>query len=238
MLGFSLLDLFALAAFIAAWVAYHYLMEGRWSHRRTLNRRMDDFRLSWMQRMLTRDNRIVDTQIIAALQNGTAFFASTSLLGIGASLAVLQSAERVMEIFSDLPLIAEPNRSSWELKTLGLTMIFAYAFFKFAWAYRLFNYTAILIGSAPPAAEAATTPARRHVLKASRMATVAGRHFNRGQRAFFFAIGYLGWYINAWAFMLATLALFFVMTNRQFGRDAHWVLDEEDEEGARPDAKA
>ena len=24
----------------------------------------------------------------------------------------------------------------------------------------------------------------------------AGRHFNRGQRAFFFALGYLGWFVS------------------------------------------
>ncbi len=33
----------------------------------------------------------------------------------------------------------------------GLALIFVYAFFKFAWAYRLFNYGAILIGAVPPA---------------------------------------------------------------------------------------
>jgi uncharacterized membrane protein len=26
----------------------------------------------------------------------------------------------------------------------------------------------------------------------------AGRHFNRGQRAFFFALGYLGWFVRPW----------------------------------------
>lgn len=228
MLGFTTLDGVAFAAFLAAWVAYHLLMEGDWSHRRTLNRRMDAFRVVWMQNMLRRDNRIVDAQIIAALQNGTAFFASTSLLAIGAALAILRSAEDVMAIFNDLPLVAPPARGAWEMKTLGITLIFAHAFFKFAWAYRLFNYTTILVGSTPPAEQADTPHAQRHALKCARMATVAGRHFNRGQRAFFFAIGYLGWYINAWAFMAATLAIFLVILNRQLGGDSHWVLDEED----------
>ena len=36
---------------------------------------------------------------------------------------------------------------------LGLTVIFVYAFFKFAWSYRLFNYFAIMVGAAPPPAE-------------------------------------------------------------------------------------
>lgn len=224
MLGFTYIDALGIAAFISAWVAYHIVMEGRWAESRTLNRRMDAFRLQWMHRMMARENRIVDAQIVAALQNGTAFFASTSLLAIGASLAILQSTDAVMAIFLDLPFVA-PNRTSWELKTLGLALIFANAFFKFAWAYRLFNYTTILLGSTPPPSEAATPEAQAHIVKLARMATIAGRHFNRGQRAFFFAIAYLGWYINGWALMLATLAIFLVMINRQLGRDSHWVLD-------------
>ena len=232
MFGFTYLDAIAFGAFITSWIVYHWLMEGGWSDRRSFNRRMDAFRLQWMQRMLQRENRIVDAQIVAALQNGTAFFASTSLLAIGATLAILQSTDAVMAIFMDLPFV-EPNRTSWELKTLGLTVIFANAFFKFAWAYRLFNYTTLLLGSTPPARDAATPEAQLHIQKAARMAPLAGRHFNRGQRAFFFALGYLGWYVNAWAFMAATFAIFIVMTNRQFGKDAHWILDDPEPEPAR-----
>lgn len=230
--GFSLLDYAALAVFAFAWIAYHQLMEGRWSEGMTLNRRMDIFRQQWMHRMLARENRIVDAQIIAALQNGTAFFASTSLLAIGASLAIFRSTEEVLAIFSHLPYV-QIDRTSWEIKTLGITLIFAHVFFKFAWAYRLFNYTIIMLGSTPPPDQAATPAAQAHVKKAARMATLAGRHFNRGQRSFFFAIAYLGWYINGWVLIASTLAIFTVMTNRQFGRDSHWVLDEAPEPGTK-----
>lgn len=225
MIGFSYLDYAALAVFAIAWASYHQFMEGRWSEGRTLNQRMDRFRLEWMQRMLMRENRIVDTQIVSALQNGTAFFASTSLLAIGASLAILRSTEEVLAIFSHLPYV-QIDRASWEVKTLGITLIFAHVFFKFAWAYRLFNYTIILVGSTPPPSEAHTPAAQAHIHKAARMATLAGRHFNRGQRSFFFAIAYLGWYINGLALIASTVAIFIVMTNRQFGADSHWVLDE------------
>jgi uncharacterized membrane protein len=218
MLGFTLMDGVAFAAFLAAWASYNLLMEGDWSRRRTLNRRMDAFRVVWMQNMLRGENRIVDAQIIAALQNGTAFFASTSLLAIGAALAILRSAEDVMAIFNDLPFVSPPARGAWEVKTLGITLIFAHAFFKFAWAYRLFNYSTILVGSTPPAAEAETPHAQRHVLKCARMATLAGRHFNRGQRAFLFALGYLGWFISPWVLIMSTLAIVIVTWRRQSGR--------------------
>ena len=37
--------------------------------------------------------RIVDSQIMASLQNGTAFFASTSLIAIGGTLTLLRSTD-------------------------------------------------------------------------------------------------------------------------------------------------
>ena len=55
-----------------------------------------------------------------------------------------------MRVFQDLPLGLATTRSIWEMKTIGLAVIFVYAFFKFAWSYRLFNYAAILLGGTPP----------------------------------------------------------------------------------------
>jgi uncharacterized membrane protein len=56
--------------------------------------------------------------------------------------------------------------------------------------------------------------------RAAAMNIVAGRHFNRGQRAFFFALGYLGWFVSAAVFIVATAAVLFVMWRRQFASAA------------------
>jgi uncharacterized membrane protein len=93
--------------------------------------------------------RMVDAQVTAALQNGTAFFASTSLIAVGGALTLLRSSDEVMSVMSLLPFGAAPSRALWDLKMMGLTIIFVYAFFKFAWSYRLFNYFAIMFRAAP-----------------------------------------------------------------------------------------
>ena len=72
------LDIAALAIFVLAWAFYHFALER--GGRKGLNRRMDEFRLQWMHEMAKRDVRVTDASIMASLQNGTAFFASTSLL--------------------------------------------------------------------------------------------------------------------------------------------------------------
>ena len=89
-----------------------------------------------------------------------------------------------------------PRAQCGRSRRSGSTLILVYAFFKFAWSYRLFNYVAILLGATPPASEKDTPEAESHVLRTTQLFDAAGRHFNRGQRAFFFALGYLGWFVG------------------------------------------
>lgn len=225
MQAFSVSDYVALAFFGLAWFAYWVGIERSSAARRSLNLLMNGYRHHWMEQMVVRDNRIVDTTIMASLQNGTAFFASTSLIAIGGVLALLQSTDTMLTLFGDLPFGLATTRLAWEMKVIGLAVIFVYAFFKFSWAYRLFNYGAILVGAVPVVrsgenGERALVTAKR----AAAMNIVAGRHFNRGQRAFFFALAYLGWFISAYVLMVATAAVLYVMWRRQFASDARDAL--------------
>jgi uncharacterized membrane protein len=223
MYGLTPLDLIALFVFVAAWMGYGAVIEWTALGRRGLNNRMHRYREGWMSEMLLRDMRMVDGQIMGSLQNGTAFFASTSLLAIGGVLALLRSAQDIMEMFAVLPFGIRTTSGVLEMKIIGLLVIFIYAFFKFAWSYRLFNYAAILLGATPHASEAKKPHAKAAAERVARMVTLAGRHFNRGQRAFFFALGYLGWFVNAWVLIAATLAVLIVTVLRQFGPAARWV---------------
>ena len=122
---------------------------------------MNRYRDEWMEQMLARDMRMVDAQVIAALQNGTAFFASTSLIAIGGTLTLLRSTERDIDRGVGAAVRRRDRRAElWEMKMMGLAIIFVYAFFKFAWSYRLFNYFAIMVGAAPPPEEKDTAAAK------------------------------------------------------------------------------
>jgi uncharacterized membrane protein len=218
--GFSSIDMVAVGVFVVAWIVYHMISELGPNAQRSLNGRMHAFRRVWMHEMLRREQRVVDTTILASLQNGTAFFASTSLIAIGGSLALLQSADAAIGVFRDIPLTDEPTPVEFELKVLGLAVIFVYAFFKFAWSYRLFNYAAILMGAVPSRERADEPVAIDAANRAADMNTTAATHFNRGQRAFFFALAYLGWFLHAYIFIGTTLAALFVMWRRQYRSDA------------------
>ena len=43
--------------------------------------------------------------------------------------------------------------------------------------------------------------------RAAHMSILAGHHFSLGQRAFFFSVGFLGWFASAWLFLAITLAV-------------------------------
>jgi len=220
LLGFTFVDYAAMIFFVLAWFGYHAAVEFTPAGQRSLNKVMNQYRFRWMEQLVVRENRIVDTTIMASLMNGTAFFASTALIAIGGVLALLRSTNEVLPIFSELPFDMPLTRLGWEVKVIGLAIIFVYAFFKFAWSYRLFNYMAIIVGSVPVLREGNREEAQAVARQAGAMNVVAGKHFNRGQRAFFFSLAYLGWFISAYLFIAATAGVLFVMWRRQFISDA------------------
>ena len=224
MTGFTIVDYLGLAFFALAWMAYWAAVELTPAGRRGLNPLMNEYRHRWMEQLVVRENRIVDTTILASLQNGTAFFASTSLIAVGGVLALFQSTDTVVGLFAELPFGLSTTRVAWEVKVMGLAVVFVYAFFKFAWSYRLFNYVAILVGSVPVLRDDNHEEASAAARRAAAMSVVAGKHFNRGQRAFFFALAYLGWFVSAYVFIAATAAVLYVMWKRQFASDAREAL--------------
>ncbi|WAJ30855.1 DUF599 domain-containing protein [Antarcticirhabdus aurantiaca] len=237
-MNFGLGDGFALALFLGLWVFYNWFTDyGPWSQR-GLSQAMRRQRQRWMKVLLLRDLRMIDTAIMTGLQQGTGFFASSCIFAIGGCFALLGSADRIAQISADLPFQEPLDRRLVEMKLLGLVVIFAYAFFKFAWSYRLFNYCSILIGAIPMRAEAQADPERaeRAVRRAAELNALAAQHFNAGLRAIFFALAYLGWFLGPGFLVATTLLVLGIVGHRQFFSSARAaVIDgEDDEHGGDP----
>jgi uncharacterized membrane protein len=209
-----LADLLAPAWFLLCWVGYTYYADGE-RGQRNLTRVMHVYRSIWARQMLERDNRMVDTQIIANLMRSTSFFASTTMFIIAGLIAVLGARERAMAVLAELPFAVQSSTLLWDLKVLLLIVLFVYAFFKFTWAFRQYNYCLILVGCAPapgPLTEASSRIAER----LARIASSTGRHSNRGIRAYYFGLAALSWFIHPWLFMLLTVWVVLVLYRREF----------------------
>ena len=110
---------------------------------------MHGHRYAWMQRMLQRDNCVMDVNILRNLLQTASFFASITLLILVGLVTVLGSTDKAIFLIHALPFAATGTLVQWELKVLVLVVIFVQAFFKFTWVLRQFNYCSVLIGAAP-----------------------------------------------------------------------------------------
>ncbi|MDF1609963.1 DUF599 family protein [Hoeflea sp. YIM 152468] len=212
------LDYLAIAWFALSWFSFSLASNNHLPIKRaSLTTAMNQHRMRWMQVAARRDLRMIDTAILAGLQNGTAFFASTTIFAIGGCFALLGATDRVLAIADDLPIPLVADPAVFELKVFGLIAIFAYAFFKFGWSYRLFNYTTILFGAIPMKDDLRNEQELNAAAnRAASLNTLAGRHFNAGLRAIFLSIGYLGWFVDPVVLMGSTTLVILVLIRRQF----------------------
>lgn len=223
----NVVDYIAIIFFIGSWALFTWVTASeRRFGRLSLTRAMAIHRATWIRTSLTRDLKMIDTAIMAGLQNGTAFFGSASLIALGTSFALLGATDQAEALFRDWPAFFHASRTAFELKVGGLSTIFAYSFFKFGWSYRLFNYCSILFGGTPMYSEAIKDAhaANLAVERVIDLNVIAAKHFNAGMRALFLSIGYLGWFVNAYLFMAMTIFVLFVLVRRQFFSEARDAL--------------
>jgi uncharacterized membrane protein len=213
-----IIDFLSLAWFVAVWVIYTWHADVRVRRVHSLRTVMHAYRVQWMQRMLLRDNRVVDVNILRNLLQGVAFFASATMLILAGLLTILGSTDRTIQIVRALPFAAKTTLVQWEMKLLVLCVIFVYAFFKFTWALRQFNYGATLIGAAPQG------PNDAYARRAADVTTHASKDFNQGLRAYYFSLAMLGWFISPWVFLAASTLVTGVLYWREYRSNALQIL--------------
>ena len=207
-------DIIGLIWFVAIWAGYTWYADRHARRAHSLRAVMHAYRSAWMQQMLLRDNRVMDVNILRNLLQGVAFFASATLLVLAGLLTILGSTDRAIEIVRALPFAARTSLLQWELKLLVLIVIFVYAFFKFTWALRQFNYCSTLIGAAPQG------PDDAFANLAAEVSTNASKDFNQGLRAYYFSLAALGWFVGPWVFMAATTLVATVLYVREYRSNA------------------
>jgi len=224
----SNLDYIAIFIFMGSWLLFAWIADYSPVRKHSISWLMARERRRWMLVMMERQLRIVDASIIHGLQQGSAYFASFSVLSIGGCFALLGATDDVLHLLSKLPIDIETSRDLWEIKILGLAGIFAYSFFKFAWSYRLFMYCSILIGGVAPIEEQTTAElkdtARLQANKAAEINIIASKHFNSGQKGVFFSMGYLGWVVSPQLLIAGSLLTLIVLLRRQFFSNSKKVI--------------
>ena len=220
----SSLDLLALACFGAATIGYGIFTSLAGVEGSTVAGAIQSHRQIWMQTMARRDSRIVDAQLLMALSNGNAFFASTSAIAIGGLAATTGSGEKAIEFLGRIPYAAATSPLLWELKIVLLIAVFMYAFFKFAWAFRLSHYTAIMIGATPLPEDPDTAAREAHAARTAALIGIAADHANSGLRSFYYAMAAMAWLFHPLAFIAVTTWVVLILARRDFFSRARSVI--------------
>jgi uncharacterized membrane protein len=211
------LDLIALAYFLLAIGIYRLIVSRAGLERRSLTGAVQQQRLRWMLNMAGRDNRTIDAILLGSLSQGNAFFASTAAIAVGGLAATLGSgAERLQYLLDALPLAMHSTPVVWAAKQLLIMAIFIYAFFKFAWAFRLSHYASIMIGATPELGAADTRACQDHAERTAKLIGIAAEHANSGIRSFYHAIAALAWLFHPLLFMVATTWVTLILARRDF----------------------
>ena len=214
MTGFTLADAAALLWFALCWAGYTACADhSRW-RRHSISVAMNRERRAWMDQMMARELRMLDSQILGNLLRSLGFFASTTILLVAGLIAVLGASEQAIETLAELPFAVPATKAVWHAKVLLLIVIFVYAFFKFAWAFRLTNNCAILIGAAPAAPTDPATSAL-HTERAAAIIGLVAFHLNRGQRGYFFALAALAWFLHPVLFAAGSTWVVLVLYRRE-----------------------
>ncbi len=218
---FQPLDFAAVGIIFALWAIIGWQVEHSTEARPSVSRIMADYRREWMRQMIARDPRIFDAQTVSSLRQGTSFLASTSVIAIGGTLALIGNAERLAGVAEDLTFATYPD-IVWEVKLLLVMLFLTSAFLKFIWSNRLFGYCSVVMAAVPN--DPSHKDTEMMAGKAAELNITAARSFNRGLRSLYFALASLAWLVGAVPLILGAFLTLIVIWRREFASHSRKVL--------------
>jgi uncharacterized membrane protein len=210
------LDLAALAYFTVTVFIYSIFVAHRARSGGGLLGAIQSHRVSWMLNMAKREQRMLDAILLGSLSQGNAFFASTSAIAVGGLAATLGSGEKLQAMLTNLPFASPTSPAVLEAKQLLIMGVLIYAFFKFAWAFRISHFASIMIGATPTYDQANSAACTRHAEQTAALIGLAAEHSNGGLRSFYHAIAAIAWFFHPLLFMLATTWVILILARRDF----------------------
>ncbi len=212
-----LADWAGLAFFFAAWAGYAVFAKRRSRTQPSFLGSSNHFRRQWMLQTTYREVRVLDGVVVQQLSSTASFFASTTILIIGALVAVLGATEQASDLVREIPFAARTSLLVFDFKVVVLAAIFVYAFFRFTWCIRQYSVGVLMVAAAPEAASI-TDEAKRQAFadRAGRVMGLAAESFNDGLRAYYMSFAAASWFISPWAMLAATAAVTGVLYRREF----------------------
>lgn len=214
------IDALCVAFTLIAWAGIGWVIEHPPRSRPSVSVLMKEYRREWMRQFLTRQPRIFDASMIDSLRQGTAFFASASLIAIGGGIALIGNPAAMVGLAQDLTLPADAT--GLQLRVLLVILFLANAVLKFIWSNRLFGYCAVMMAAVP---NDPTDPLAPHrAAQAGELNITAAKSFNRGLHSIYFALGSLGWLLGPYVLIGTTILTSAMLIRREFASESRKVM--------------
>ncbi len=221
-------DLAAVLLFAGGWIAYVYFADSQGQRVPSLHTSMDRFRRQWIVQMIGRDNRMMDVNVMRNITRSSQFFASTTMLILGALIAAMGYVPQAQDLVSGLPFTVKASARLLEIKLLLMVVIFVVAFFKFSWAIRQLNFCGILMAATPKTPVGDPEQLAAHINRIARITSYAGSNFNHGLRSYYFALAAMAWLLHPWLMVVATFGVIYILHHREFKSKTLLALVDED----------
>ena len=203
----------ALAFFAVAWLAYEPLLKVLARGKGMINTDMTVIRAGWMRTMASRENKLMDGQLLGHTLNSASFFASSNLILIAGAAGVLFGGEGAFRSASSLMVLKTSSRLLFEAQIALVLIALARGLLDFIWAIRQMNYCLAVIGAARDTTDQAY--AAEYGAAAARLLNPALSSFNRGVRGYYFALAAAAWLFGPLSFALITLSAVTLLFSRQ-----------------------
>ena len=209
---FSAGDAMSLLLLLAGWWVVGHAIERTDATRKSVTVLMMQERRDWMHEMLTRQPRIFDATILGILRQGTAFFASTSVIAIGGVLALIGNAEALSGLAVEFG--EAPPPIVYQIKLAVVALLLTQGFLKFVWSNRLFGYCAVVMAAVPNDPD--HPQAAERAARAAELNIRAAWNFNRGLRSMYVALAVVAWLAGWIALLVAAIAVLWTIWAREF----------------------
>lgn len=212
--GLSAIDIVALGWFFAAWIGFAPALRLIGKQQKLVAAAMIEHRRAWMHSLLGREMKVHDTQIMGHIMSTAAFFASTTVVVIGALLGILVNLGRGTQFSGNDAWFFVTPQHPLEVKLVLILIVAVYAFLSFTWCIRQANFGAVMIGAAP---QPPVSLELRNQLAAGmgKILTQVARSYDSGMRSYYFAIGASTWIASPVLFLAATLGVVVLLYYRQ-----------------------
>lgn len=225
---FSVLDMVALAVFLGSWGGYEWYAARASRRGGNVTALMVGWRRRWFETAVTRDNRILDIQVLRLLTGNSSFLASTAIFVVGGLAATLAAAEDAVRVLNGFVYFAQTSQDRFGLKIALMILIFTNAFFRLAWSMRLNNNAGVVIGTIPQPSPDHDADVLRLMHSragiASELATLAAKHYNGGMHCYYFGLAACAWFIHPLALIAAVVWVVGTLYRREFRSRAHATL--------------